>query len=791
MKANAPRSTLCLVMGTVLVLNYPLGAAGTIAGFLVTLLIAARFETAWLVLLPALLPIIGLAPWTGWITFEEFDMLVLALAAGGYGRLVWQSQASAKTGSRSLGQWVVLLLLLMFAASVLAAMVRGFDDAGGFGFGWFQGYHEPMNSVRLAKPFFLAFLLLPLWLHAQRQQPARANAALALGLTLGLAAAALATVWERAAFTDLLNFSADYRTTALFWEMHVGGAALDGFLALTVPFAVAAVLAARTPWRWGLAAGVLALAAYACLTTFSRGVYLAMPVGLLVFWGLQRAQGLPGTGWWRGVALVAGFGLGAAWMFPTSGYRGMLALWGTVVLMLPLVPLLRQFGRMQWALGVVAGALLTLVTFAMVWLVPKGAYVAWALIALLTAALLWLGQRNGAASIGRGARAMAWGGFLATLASSLAVASHWGESAGLRDAVPVLLAVLGVCVLASVWRRPTWPVALRQQAGAAGAMAVVAMLVGVMGGGAYMGDRFATGSQDLVARLAHWQLGRSMLVTPADVWLGKGLGRFASNYFLVGNPQQRPGDYRLTNDTGNAYLSLTGGLQVGAEMLRVSQRVAPPGQQAVVTARAQASRDVNLSFEICEKHLLYRGGCMAQTVRVKGAPGMWQDLRLTLQGSVSRGVWYAPRLLVFSVGVNSTGGKVSLDNLALTAADGQPMLANGDFSDDLAHWFFTSDRNHLPWHIKSLLMNVWFDQGALGLALWMVLLTVALWRLSLGPARGHPLAPALAAALASFVVVGLFDSLLDVPRVAWLYYFLLLVALTLQHKPVTPAVSAP
>ena len=42
---------------------------------------------AGLLLLPALLPLIGLAPWTGWITFEELDILVLAVAAGGYARM--------------------------------------------------------------------------------------------------------------------------------------------------------------------------------------------------------------------------------------------------------------------------------------------------------------------------------------------------------------------------------------------------------------------------------------------------------------------------------------------------------------------------------------------------------------------------------------------------------------------------------------------------------------------------------------------------------------------------------
>jgi hypothetical protein len=28
--------------------------------------------------------------------------------------------------------------------------------------------------------------------------------------------------------------------------------------------------------------------------------------------------------------------------------------------------------------------------------------------------------------------------------------------------------------------------------------------------------------------------------------------------------------------------------------------------------------------------------------------------------------------------------------------------------------FFTSDRHHLPWHIKSLFLNILFDQGILG-----------------------------------------------------------------------------
>ena len=108
------------------------------------------------------------------------------------------------------------------------------------------------------------------------------------------------------------------------------------------------------------------------------------------------------------------------------------------------------------------------------------------------------------------------------------------------------------------------------------------------------------------------------------------------------------------------------------------------------------------------------------------------------------------------------------------------MLSNGDFSHDMAQWFFTSDRHHMPWHIKSMFMHVFFDQGVVGLLLWLALSAGALWRVSCGNARHHTLSPAIAGSLLGFAVVGLFDSLLDVPRLAALYYLLVLVALVLQ-----------
>jgi hypothetical protein len=89
-----------------------------------------------------------------------------------------------------------------------------------------------------------------------------------------------------------------------------------------------------------------------------------------------------------------------------------------------------------------------------------------------------------------------------------------------------------------------------------------------------------------------------------------------------------------------------------------------------------------------------------------------------------------------------------------------------------------------------------FDQGVFGLVLLSGLLLGALWRVGFGHARSHVLAPPIAGALAGFVVIGLFDSLLDVPRDAFVFYFLLLLGLTLRNprhadRPVPPGPSVP
>lgn len=266
----------------------------------------------WLFAVPLGAACLNLAPWTGWIVWDEFDLLLLASLAGGYAAR-WRAPHALPLPLHL--RW----LLLALGALALLGLGRGLADAMAMAaihgdsstlrWDWFAGYTHALNSLRVAKAELYALLLLPL-LHAaspvlsqvppvstlSRGLPP-AQRYLAGGMLAGLSVVVLALLWERLAFAGLLDFSQPYRTVALFWEMHVGGEALDAYLALATPFAAWAVLAARRPLPWLAAALLATLAGYAALTTFSRGVYGAVLAALVLLLVLRQLQGTPLQGW--------------------------------------------------------------------------------------------------------------------------------------------------------------------------------------------------------------------------------------------------------------------------------------------------------------------------------------------------------------------------------------------------------------------------------------------------------------------------------------------------------------
>ena len=282
---------------------------------------AYRVPSVWLFVLPACLPALNFSPWSGWIGVEELDVFLLGTVAAGYARMAGHA-AERPPPLSGRGRAAVLALALLTGIGLW----RGVADAGGWAFGWFQGYTEPLNSLRVAKSFFHALLLLPLLRLAWQADRERAFHHFALGMLAGAAVLTLAVLWERAAYPGLRNLLSPYRTVGLFWEMHVGGAAIDAYVVLCTPFVAWALWAARSKGAWLAAALFALLWAYACTTTFSRGAYLGVATALLVLGLLLPAT--QGRHWWpaaRGMAFVFGAAVLLALVLDDWGYGATLA----------------------------------------------------------------------------------------------------------------------------------------------------------------------------------------------------------------------------------------------------------------------------------------------------------------------------------------------------------------------------------------------------------------------------------------------------------------------------------
>jgi O-antigen ligase len=141
-----------------------------------------------------------------------------------------------------------------------------------------------------------------------------------------------------------------------------------------------------------------------------------------------------------------------------------------------------------------------------------------------------------------------------------------------------------------------------------------------------------------------------------------------------------------------------------------------------------------------------------------------------------------PRTTVLTLG--TTGPTpIDLDDIELTDAQLRPLVANGGFEDGGARWFFSSDRDHLPWHAKNLFVHAFVEQGVLGAVAMLLILAGALLRLVRRPTRLQAHAPTLLAALVGLATVGMVDSLLDMPRITVFLLLLAWLALNLRQPP--------
>lgn len=302
-------------------------------------------------------------------------------------------------------------------------------------------------------------------------------------------------------------------------------------------------------------------------------------------------------------------------------------------------------------------------------------------------------------------------------------------------------------------------------------LTLLALLAWMVSHGDAMQRRYASTERDLAARAAHWVDAIRMVDATPERWLaGMGTGRYPATYFVRSNEGIVPTYLSLQAENDNTYVALAAGSPLYLEQIIGLQ----PNRRYELSLRARSDdAGARLDVPICEKWMLYSRRCVWQSFRVGDTGGDWKPFSSTLPKrtlGVPAGL-IAPTVKLSLVSV-AEGRRVDIDDISVKDGDGRELLRNGGFSKGMDFWFFASD-NHLPWHLDNTWLQIAFEQGLSGLVAFAGLVLCAILALVRRLRTGDPFAPALAAALAAFLVLSLLNSLFDFPRITTMIYLIL------------------
>ena len=695
----------------------------------------------------------------------------------------WTSPVSFDSKPSSIG----VIALVLYAMTLLVSALIGLTPFAPLDANAFSHYFSHYNALRLLKGPLVAMLLVPILYREACRDAQQFARSVTIGMCAGLGVAALSVVWERAAFLDLTNLSSDYRVTGLFSATHTGGAALDGYLALSIPFAALVVLGAKRIPRLIIGGGLIMAGLYAVLMTFSRALYgaiglssvLQVVVSTISLKGSKSRTRISTLVAFPVIAAVAYFSLQQ--VFGSSGYRGIAAVLGFFVSLFLLTATPFKLG---WQ-GFVTVILLAIVSYLIQRLLPKGAYLAYGFLLFVFAITYFSG------ALAR--QRYAWAAAIVLAINAIAVASHWGGQSAIFYALLALVSAGGIATVNGLTRQSLWN--LSRESVSVLSLLVVGLAVSVVATNSYYaGTRFSTTNKDWEYRKHHWMdVFQAREQGPLHFLFGTGLGRMPETYFWRNRGADIPGTFVFDQEGGNQFLHISGPrytLGYG-DPLRILQAVRVTSPLVNVTLDVRTATAARLFVGLCVRHLIYTSSCSAKYISLAPNP-TWSSRRVELDMTQVFSFNPAiPKPIFLVLSTETQKSLIDIDNVAVQGVYGTERMRNGDFSKGLDHWYFASDRFHLAWHAKNMFLHVMFEQGLLGLLLFCAILIVAFAKVVKSIIRGDRGSAALAAAMGGVVIVGMFDSLLDVPRIALLFYLLVFSVLVFPTRILTSNVEAP
>jgi O-antigen ligase len=295
---------------------------------------------------------------------------------------------------------------------------------------------------------------------------------------------------------------------------------------------------------------------------------------------------------------------------------------------------------------------------------------------------------------------------------------------------------------------------------------VLAGIIAAISSG-FMCERFSQSASDLFVRESNWRSGWAVRDHDfLSAVFGMGLGTFP-RIMLARGSGDRPSDFRLEDDRSLTISALT--------EIYIGQKISfPPSHRLRLTLRWRADREASsLGVSVCEKVLLYSENCHGVTIHPRG-PGHWEDASadIPVPGLATKALFRRP--VEFSLYSPVSGTTIAVRDLSLTDDQGWEVLVNGDFRDGMDRWTFTDD-SHLGWRMKNLYLMLLFETGILGLVSFAALSALAIGGGIRALRRGEAAGAAVIGSVVSFLVSGLFDNVIEAPRLTTVF---LLVAAT-------------
>ncbi|MFT5721804.1 MAG: hypothetical protein ACI9W6_002120, partial [Motiliproteus sp.] len=315
--------------------SFSLFLAIALSGYVIALW---RNPFCWLLVIPIAIPLLDLTAWTGRVILNEWDLLLWITFA--VGLLRWQPLTVIDIGSKP-RIFLVLLWLLSSVGGLVWMLPALFDAAPLLSL----AEHSPGYRFSQVKGALYGTMLFLLWTQLRRLDYARAVRYLCVGMMLSSLALFIVILWERGVFIDLLSsggyyhrlrtlldFTSNYRVTGLFSAMRNGGEAIDGFILLTMPFALIGTLRFSGWLRW-LALLAMLCATYSVITTFTRTTYAAFIVTIAIYALIELVNGERSVsrgqlGFWSGALIL--FVVAAVLVFKLSGNLGVLAIFAVL-----------------------------------------------------------------------------------------------------------------------------------------------------------------------------------------------------------------------------------------------------------------------------------------------------------------------------------------------------------------------------------------------------------------------------------------------------------------------------